>query len=120
MRHDRMPYRVFLGQVSERLRLTYESRPNGYEGPAQFLRDLKLVAASLKANKGFHAGWGNVQRLIRRVETFGFHLATLDLRQTAEIHHRVIGAGSTTRTGWCARPPSGTTCWCRPSNATPA
>jgi phosphoenolpyruvate carboxylase len=92
-RHDRMPYRVFLGQVAERLRLTYDGRPNGYEGPQQFLRDLELVAASLEANKGFHAGWGNVQRLIRRVETFGFHLATLDLRQTAQIHHRVIGAG---------------------------
>jgi phosphoenolpyruvate carboxylase len=93
MRHDRMPYRVFLGQVAERLRITYENRPNGYEGPQQFLRDLKLISASLKANKGFHAGWGNVQRLIRRVETFGFHLATLDLRQHAEIHHRVISQG---------------------------
>ena len=93
MRHDRMPYRVFLGQVAERLRLTYDRRPNGYEGPQHFLRDLKLITASLKANKGFHAGWGNVQRLIRRVETFGFHLATLDLRQHAEIHHRVIGQG---------------------------
>ncbi len=93
MRHDRMPYRVFLGQISERLRLTYDHRPNGYEGPQQFLRDLKLIAASLRANKGFHAGWGNVQRLIRRVETFGFHLATLDLRQQSEIHHRVIAQG---------------------------
>jgi phosphoenolpyruvate carboxylase len=93
MRHDRMPYRVFLGQVSERLRLTYDRRPNAYEGPQQFLRDLELIASSLKANKGFHAGWGNVRRLIRRVKTFGFHLATLDLRQTAEIHHLVIGQG---------------------------
>jgi phosphoenolpyruvate carboxylase len=93
MRHDRMPYRVFLGQIAERLRITYEGRPNGYENPQAFLRDIKLIAASLKANKGFHAGWGNVQRLIRRVETFGFHLATLDLRQHAEIHHRVIGQG---------------------------
>ncbi len=92
-RHDRMPYRVFLGQVAERLRLTYDGRPNGYEGPAQFLRDLKLIASSLRANRGFHAGWANVQRLIRRVQTFGFHLATLDLRQHAEIHHRVIGHG---------------------------
>jgi phosphoenolpyruvate carboxylase len=92
-RHDRMPYRVFLGQVAERLRLTYDKRPNAYEGPQQFLRDIKLISASLKANKGFHAGWGNVQRLIRRVETFGFHLAALDLRQTAEIHHQVIGQG---------------------------
>jgi phosphoenolpyruvate carboxylase len=93
MRHDRMPYRVFLGQVAERLRLTYDRRPNAYESPQQFLRDLELISLSLKANKGFHAGWGNVQRLIRRVKTFGFHLATLDLRQTAEIHHRVIGQG---------------------------
>jgi phosphoenolpyruvate carboxylase len=93
MRHDRMPYRVFLGQVAERLRLTYDGRPNGYEGPHQFLRDLELISTSLKANKGFHAGWGNVQRLIRRVQTFGFHLATLDLRQQAEIHHRVIAQG---------------------------
>ncbi len=93
MRHDRMPYRVFLGQVSERLRLTYDGRPNGYEGPQHFLRDLKLIATSLRLNRGFHAGWANVLRLIRRVETFGFHLATLDLRQHAEIHHRVIGQG---------------------------
>ncbi len=93
MRHDRMPYRVFLGQVGERLRLTYDQRPNGYESPQQFLRDLKIIAASLRANRGFYAGWGNVQRLIRRVETFGFHLAGLDLRQQAEVHHRVIGQG---------------------------
>jgi phosphoenolpyruvate carboxylase len=92
-RHDRMPYRVFLGQVGERLRLTYDQRPNGYEGPHQFLRDLRIITASLRANRGFYAGWGNVQRLIRRVETFGFHLAGLDLRQHAEVHHRVIGQG---------------------------
>jgi phosphoenolpyruvate carboxylase len=105
IRHDRMPYRVFLGQIGERLRLTYDARPNAYEGPQQFLRDLRLIAASLKANKGFHAGWGNVQRLIRRVETFGFHLATLDLRQTAETHHRVIGQGLDDP-DWMARTPA--------------
>jgi phosphoenolpyruvate carboxylase len=105
MRHDRMPYRVFLGQVSERLRLTYDHRPNGYEGPQQFLRDLELISSSLKANKGFHAGWGNVQRLIRRVKTFGFHLATLDLRQHAEVHHRVIGQGLDDP-GWMERTPA--------------
>jgi phosphoenolpyruvate carboxylase len=105
MRHDRMPYRVFLGQVGERLRLTYEGRPNGYEGPQQFLRDLKLIASSLRGNRGFHAGWGNVQRLVRRVETFGFHLATLDLRQQAEIHHRVICQGLDDP-HWLARTPA--------------
>ncbi len=103
MRHDRMPYRVFLGQVSERLRLTYDGRPNSYESPQQFLRDLKLIATSLRANRGFNAGWATVQRLIRRVETFGFHLATLDLRQHAGVHHRVIGHGLDDP-HWMARP----------------
>ncbi len=103
MRHDRMPYRVFLGQIAERLRLTYDGRPNAYEGPQQFLRDLQLIGASLRANRGFNAGWGNVRRLIRRVETFGFHLATLDLRQQAEVHHRVIAQGMDDP-DWMARP----------------
>jgi phosphoenolpyruvate carboxylase len=31
-----------------------------------------------------------LKRLIRAVETFGFHLATLDLRQNAEVHERVV------------------------------
>lgn len=92
-RHDRMPYRVFLTQIAERLRHTYDGRPNAYEGPAQLLRDVRLIAASLKANRGANAGYYNVMRLIRRIETFGFHLATLDVRQHADIHHYVIGMG---------------------------
>ena len=46
-----------------------------------------------------------MQRLIRRVETFGFHLATLDLRQHAEIHHRVIAQGLDDP-NWMARTPA--------------
>ncbi|NBW90489.1 MAG: phosphoenolpyruvate carboxylase, partial [Gammaproteobacteria bacterium] len=89
-RHDRMPYRVFMGQVSERLRATYDLRPNGYENPGQFRRDIELVAESLRSNRGVHAGLHQVRRLLRRIETFGFHLATLDVRQHAQIHHAVI------------------------------
>ena len=33
---------------------------------------------------------GSFGRLIRAVETFGFHLATLDLRQNADVHARVV------------------------------
>ena len=92
-RHDRMPYRVFLGQVAERLRYTYDGRPNGYENPSHFRRDIQLVADSLLANRGRHAGYSAVQRLLRRVATFGFHLATLDVRQRADVHHSVIAQG---------------------------
>jgi phosphoenolpyruvate carboxylase len=92
-RHDRMPYRVFLGQLMERLRATYEGRANHYESVNDFLSDLNLIADSLRANKGEHAGLFQVKRLIRRVRTFGFHLATLDIRQNASAHRAVIGQG---------------------------
>jgi phosphoenolpyruvate carboxylase len=92
-RHDRMPYRVFLGQVAERLRATYDGRPNAYENPLQFRRDIELVAESLLANRGRHAGLFHVQRLLRRISTFGFHLATLDVRQHTSVHHAVIARG---------------------------
>jgi phosphoenolpyruvate carboxylase len=92
-RHDRMPYRVFLGHVLERLRSTYEGRQHQYENVNEFLEDMHLVADSLAANKGEHAGLFQVKRLLRRVRTFGFHLATLDIRQNSGVHRSVIGQG---------------------------
>jgi phosphoenolpyruvate carboxylase len=92
-RHDRMPYRVFLAQIGERLRCTYDGRANGYEKANQFKDDVRLVATSLQANKGTNAGLYYVRRLLRRIETFGFHLATLDVRQHATILHQVIARG---------------------------
>ncbi|HXX47200.1 MAG TPA: phosphoenolpyruvate carboxylase, partial [Myxococcota bacterium] len=92
-RHDRMPYRVFLAQLGERLRAVYEGRASGYENARQFRDDVALMAASLKANKGVHAGLFYVERLLRRIDAFGFHLATLDVRQHAGVLHQVIAQG---------------------------
>src|SRR5213595_1013152 len=92
-RHDRMPYRVFLAQLGERLRSTYEGRASGYESARQFRDDVALIAASLRANKGANAGLFYVQRLLRRIDTFGFHLATLDVRQHASVLHDVVSRG---------------------------
>ena len=92
-RHDRMPYRVFLAQIGERLRLAYEGRANGYESARQFRDDVKLIAASLAANKGANAGLFYIRRLLRRIDTFGFHLASLDVRQHAGVLHEIIARG---------------------------
>ena len=92
-RHDRMPYRVFLAQIGERLRSAHEGRANGYENAQQFREDIGLIALSLRANKGINAGLFYVERLLRRIETFGFHLATLDVRQHASVLHEVIAQG---------------------------
>ena len=34
-----------------------------------------------------------MRRLLTRIDTFGFHLATLDLRQHASVHHAVLAQG---------------------------
>ena len=89
--HDRMPYRVLLGQVAERLRATYDGRTGQYERVGQLIDDLELIASSLAANHGEHAGLFHVRRMLRRVRSFGFHLATLDVRQNADVHREIIG-----------------------------
>jgi phosphoenolpyruvate carboxylase len=91
MRHRDMPYRVFLRLVQQRLQATYDDDAYPYESARQFSDDVELIADSLRANKGVHAGLFAVRRLQRRIGTFGFHLATLDIRQDAMVHRQVVG-----------------------------
>ncbi len=104
-RHDRMPYRVFLAQIATRLRHTFEGRASGYESAPQLTADVKLIAESLRANKGWHAGHHSVRRLLRRIDTFGFHLATLDVRQESAVHHAILAQGLD-EPAWRERPPA--------------
>ena len=92
-RHREMPYRVFLALVAARLRATHEESAFPYESPDEFIEDIDILADSLRANKGANAGLFAAQRLRRRVDTFGFHIATLDIRQNALVHRRVVGEG---------------------------
>lgn len=101
--HD-MPYRVLLGLMSARLDATRRDDPNGYGSAAELERDLGTVIASLRVHRGDHAGLFAVQRLLRRVETFGFHLATIDVRQHAQVHRTVL-ATLLGDPGWNERSP---------------
>ncbi len=87
------PTACIFGQISERLQATYEGRPNAYQNPDELLSDVALAADSLLENRGRHAGYFLVRRLMRRVRTFGFHLATLDVIQHAHFHDEVIAQG---------------------------
>jgi phosphoenolpyruvate carboxylase len=90
-RHRNMPYRVFLRLIQQRLQSTYDEDVFPYENFREFRGDIQLIAESLAANKGEHAGLFAVRRLLRRIDTFGFHLITLDVRQDAEVHRTVVG-----------------------------
>jgi len=89
-RHADMPYRVFLCLVDARLRATLDDGDQAYEGPEALCADLDLIIESLKRHRGELAGLFPVQRLRRRVDMFGFHLAALDLRvDSGDLHEAV-------------------------------
>ena len=91
MRHRDMPYRVLLRLVQQRLQATYDDDAYPYESADQLREDIQIIADSLADNKGQHAGLFAVRRLLRRIDTFGFHLVTLDIRQDAMVHRQVVG-----------------------------
>lgn len=97
-RHQGMPYRRLLHVMESRL-----AQPESCPAVEELLDDLRLIAHSLSEHAGVHAGLQPVQRLLRRVETFGTHLATLDVRQDSRVHARALGEllGDS---AWAARP----------------
>ncbi len=73
-------------------RSTTATAPNAraYQSAQEFLDDLYLVRDSLNENKGERLAHGRMARLIRAAEIFGFHLATLDIRQHADRHRAAL------------------------------
>src|SRR5207237_9705439 len=55
-------------------------------GPYELLRDLRLIQESLLADGEADLARGQLAKLIRQVEVFGFHFAALDVRQHSERH----------------------------------
>ncbi len=97
------PYRRALTGCYARLAATYELitghrparlpsvRAEPYLRPDELRTDLVTIAHSLaQTGAGLLATGGALGRLIRAVESCGFHLATLDLRQNSDVHARVV------------------------------
>ncbi len=63
---------------------------NPYKQAEDFLADLRTIQASLQDNHGEALVSQRLHPLIRAVEVFGFHLATVDLRQSSDKHEEVV------------------------------
>ena len=63
---------------------------NAYARAEDFLADLRTIEASLLATNGEHLVGMRLTSLIRAVQVFGFHLATVDLRQSSDKHEEVV------------------------------
>ncbi|HVY82403.1 MAG TPA: phosphoenolpyruvate carboxylase [Steroidobacteraceae bacterium] len=97
------PYRRAISGCYARLAATYEKLTGHaptrratvagepYRRPEDFRSDLVTIARSLaEGGAGLLNTGGALGRLIRAVDSCGFHLATLDLRQNSDVHARVV------------------------------
>ena len=97
------PYRRALTAVYARLAATLTQLTGGreamrhavvaqnpYGSAAEFLQDLQTIDASLSRHNGEALAVHRLRPLIRAVQVFGFHLATVDLRQSSDKHEEVL------------------------------
>jgi phosphoenolpyruvate carboxylase len=96
------PYRRALTGMYARLAATLKTLTGGdaarhavapqdpYTSAEELLADLRTIEASLVAHHGAALARARLRPLIRTVEVFGFHLATVDLRQSSDKHEEVV------------------------------
>jgi phosphoenolpyruvate carboxylase len=85
------PYRVYLLYLARRLEATRLRHADlAYHSAAEFRRDLFLVQQSLAAAGATRQAFGQLQGLTWQAETFGFHLAGLEIRQHSAVHARAL------------------------------
>ncbi|PYV54019.1 MAG: phosphoenolpyruvate carboxylase [Acidobacteria bacterium] len=85
-------YRQLLSYILAKLRKTQTESiaSESYRSAQEFEADLELLYASLEQNRGENLAALVLDPLLRKVRTFGFHLATLDIRQHASAHKQAL------------------------------
>jgi phosphoenolpyruvate carboxylase len=90
------PFRVYLLYTAARLRATRlgledeAARGLPYPGPEEFIADLRLVQRELARAGAPRQAFGELQHLLWQAETFGFHLAELEIRQHSAVHAQAL------------------------------
>lgn len=83
-RYPGEPYREQMDLIAGRLQAGH------YRSGADLLADLRQVADSLRQNRGARSAGGTLDRLIRKVESFGLHLVPLEVRDNARLNAEAI------------------------------
>jgi phosphoenolpyruvate carboxylase len=102
-RYPAQPHRQFLALTYQLLRITQQraSRPwradhridpHTYRDANEFVADLQLLRDSLRRAGAHLIADGRIRDLQVQAQVFGFHLATLDLRQHARRHREALSA----------------------------
>ena len=64
--------------------------PWAYSNADEFIADLELIQESLRENRGGRLAEGRFARLVQQARIFGFHLASMDIRQHSERHFEAV------------------------------
>ncbi len=86
-------YRLALSHIHARLQSTLQSGSNtapAYESAEALKADLTAIEGCLKTQGAESLALQRLHPLIRAVDVFGFHLATVDLRQSSDKHEAVV------------------------------
>lgn len=78
-------YRVKVFLIYHKLKNTLEEKACHYRSVEEFISDLEVMHRSLLANKGEIIAGSCIVPLIYKAKTFGFHLASLDIRQNSTV-----------------------------------
>ncbi|HKG25478.1 MAG TPA: phosphoenolpyruvate carboxylase, partial [Thermomicrobiales bacterium] len=84
------PYRQALTLIRERVRATRSDTPWAYGEATELVADLRRVEQALFAHAEPLICAGDLHDVIRQAEVFGFHLATLDVRDHARRHQTAL------------------------------
>ncbi|MBF9232678.1 phosphoenolpyruvate carboxylase [Microvirga alba] len=96
------PYRRAISGIYARLAATAMALGHGevarhavgdapaYRNTEEIAGDLSILHSSLTSNGSAALARGRLRKLRRAVDVFGFHLASLDLRQNSDVHQRVV------------------------------
>ncbi|MFB7893836.1 phosphoenolpyruvate carboxylase [Microbacterium sp. NPDC056044] len=85
------PHRRILLLIARKIEATRARNADlAYRDPEHLLADLRVVQDSLVAAHAPRQAYGHLQQLLWQVETYGFHLTELEVRQHSAVHAKVL------------------------------
>ncbi|MBN8423958.1 phosphoenolpyruvate carboxylase [Microbacterium esteraromaticum] len=84
------PHRRAMFAIVHRVHATRVETESAYAAPEELLADLRTVQNSLAASGARRHAFGGLQHLIWQVETYGFHLTELEVRQHSQVHAEAL------------------------------
>lgn len=84
------PHRRAVLSFAHRVAATRLGGDGAYSASEELLADLRCVQRSLVDSGAKRHGFGGIQHLIWQVETYGFHLTELEVRQHSHVHRQAL------------------------------